>query len=417
MKRQTLTRRNVLTRSAALVGFPYVITSAALGNSEKAPASERVTLGHIGVGTRGGGLLRDFQKCPNSHSVAVSDAYRDRREEAAALIQGRGYADFRELLDRPDIDAVVIATPDHWHVPMAMAALRAGKHVYVEKPLGLTIEQDLACRALVRQTGKIFQYGTQQRSMPHCRIGCELVRGGYIGKVHTIEVVAPTGGEGGSTEKAPIPPNLDYEAWIGPAPMVDYTVDRCKTPGTYFIYDYSIGYLAGWGAHPLDIMIWGCDADLSGLITVEGTGRIAKGLYDTVFKWDMLIRLGDVKLTFKDGPGDSTRFIGSEGWVEVRRNGFDAEPKSLLKISFPEGKGKLKSSLRHDQDFIKAVKSGKPAISPCDEAVRSDVISHLCDIAIRTGRKITWDPKNEKILGDPAAERMLTRPLRAPWKL
>lgn len=419
MAQHKVTRRSVLSASAGVVGLPWMITSSALGDDNKAPASERVNIGHIGIGDRGRPLLDGFLNCPAAQSVAICDAYRDRREQAVSLCGGKGYADFRELLERPDIDAVVVATPDHWHVPMTIAALRAGKHVYVEKPLGLSIEQDLVCRAVARKAGKVVQYGTQQRSMPHCRTGCELVRGGHIGKVESIKVVAPTGAQGGSTEKAPVPATLDYDAWLGPAPMKDYTVDRCVAPGSYHIYDYSIGFVAGWGAHPLDIMIWGCDADLSGPIIVEGTGQIGKGgLYDTVFKWNMRIRLGDVKLEFVDGPYDSTRFVGTEGWVDVRRGGLEAKPASLLDIKFGEKQGKLQVSFRHDQNFVESIKSGKPAISPVDEAVRSDIISHLCDIAIRTGRRITWDPAKEEITeGGAEAKRMLKRSMRSPWTL
>jgi predicted dehydrogenase len=397
-----------------------MLTSSALGSSSTAPASERVTIGHIGAGNRGSALLDGFLNCGQGQSVAVSDAYRDRREATAARFGGKAYADFHELLARPDIDAVVIATPDHWHVLMAIAAMEAGKHVYVEKPLGICIEHDQLCRRAVGRTGKLFQYGTQQRSMPHCRLGCELVRSGRIGKIHRIEVVAPRGQQGGSTEQAPIPPTLDYNRWIGPAPMVDYTVDRCTASGSYFVYDYSIGFLAGWGAHPLDLMIWGCDADLSGPIVVEGTGEIDRnGLYDSVATWDMKIKLGEVPMSFKSGTGqcDRTRFIGSEGWIEVRRQGWDAEPKSLMTDNMNEDQFTLKRSLRHDQDFLESIKSGEQPISPISEAVRSDIISHLCDIAIRKERKITWDPKREVIVGDDDAAKMLKRPMREPWTL
>ncbi len=419
MIRQSVTRRGVLKMAAGTaVGLPHMITSSALGDADKPPASERVTIGHIGVGNRGKGLLRGFMTCKGGQSVAVADAYRDRREEAAAMAKCKAYADFRDLLARGDIDAVVVATPDHWHVPIAIAAARAGKDAYVEKPLGLSIEQNLACRKLFREKKRIFQYGTQQRSLEHCRFGCELVRSERIGKVHTIEVVAPDGHAGGSTDPAPIPPELDYGMWIGPAPMTPYTKDRCVVPGTYFIYDYSIGYLAGWGAHPLDIMVWGSHADLAGLMSFEGTGVIpGKGLYNTVIHWDVKVQMaGGVRMTLKPG-GDSTKFTGPEGWVRVSRGGIDAEPKSLLKSKIGPGDTRLAVSRRQDQNFIDAVKSRKPAISPIEDAVRSDIISHLCDIAVRTGRKITWDPKKETIVGDENASKRLSRPMRAPWTL
>jgi len=404
-----INRRHLLKGAAAAIAAPYVITSTALGNADTPPASGRVTLAHIGFGVRG--LAYDFlPPCKGVQAVAIADPYRDRREACARLIKGKAYADFREILARDDIDAVTIATPDHWHVPIAILAARAKKDVYGEKPLGLTIEQDLACLKVFRKMGRIFQYGTQQRSIPHCRFGCELVRSGRIGKVHAIEVIAPDGSAGGSTKEIPVPPTLDYDLWLGPAPVKPYTADRCKNPGHFFIHDYSIGYLAGWGAHPLDIMIWGNDSDLAGPMTVEGTGTIpTEGLYDNVLNWDMRVQFGDgVKVTFKPG-GDSTKFIGSEGWVRVTRGGIDAEPKSLLTSKIGPNDVHLIDSPSHSQNFIDAVKARKPTGAPLDQAVRSDTISQLCDIAVRTKRKITWDPKTSTIVS--MAE------MRAPWTL
>jgi hypothetical protein len=412
-------RRSLLkSAAAAAVASPYVITSTALGNADTPPASERVTLGHIGVGGQGGGLFREFQGCKGVQSVAIADAYKDRREAYAKSINGKPYGDFRELLARNDIDAVVVATPDHWHVPIAIAAARAKKDTYVEKPLGVSIEQDLACLKVFTENNRIFQYGTQQRSSNHCRLGCELVRSGRIGKVHTIEVVAPNGGAGGSTQEVPVPPTLNYDLWCGPSPVRPYTADRCHPPGTYWIYDYSIGYLGGWGAHPLDIMVWGSDADTAGPVTIEGTGEIpAQGLYDTVYNWDMKLQLGDgVKMTFKPG-GDLTKFIGPNGWVAISRGGIDADPKSLLTSQIGPNDVHLVNSPNHYQNFIDSVKSRKPAVSPLDHAVRSDLISLLCDIAVRTKRKIAWDPQKQTIVGDDAAAKLMHRDMRAPWTL
>ena len=248
MNAHRFNRRRFLQTAAAVA--PCVITSTALGNADAPPASERITLGHIGVGVRGGGLTNEFQLCKGMQSVAVADTYKDRLEAFARMVKGKAYDDFRDILARDDIDAVVIATPDHWHVPIAIMAARAKKDAYVEKPLGLTIEQDLACQKVFAANGRVLQYGTQQRSMSHCRFGCELVRSGRIGKVRTIEVIAPDGSAGGSTQEIPVPPTLNYEMWLGPAPRKPYTADRCKNPGHFFIHDYSIGYLAGWGAPP-----------------------------------------------------------------------------------------------------------------------------------------------------------------------
>jgi predicted dehydrogenase len=418
MKRGHLSRRDLLKGAAAGAVVPYAITTAALGDDKTPPASERVTLGHIGVGNRGRSLLRGFLNCKGAQSVAAADAYKSRREAAAAMMKGKAYADFRELLQRDDIDAVVIATQDHWHVPIANRAARAGKDAYVEKPLGVTIEEDLLCKKLFKENNRIFQYGTQQRSSNHCRYGCELVRSGRIGPVQRIEVIAPNGGRGGSTKEIPVPEDLDYDMWIGPAPMAPYTANRCNPPGTYWIYDYSIGYLGGWGAHPLDIMVWGSDADVSGMVELEGTGDIpTEGLYDTVHNWDIKGKLGDVEFTFLPG-GDSTKFIGPEGWIRIRRGGISAEPKSLLSSKIGPDDVNLLNSPRQDQNFIDSIKSRNEAVSPIGDSVRSDIISLLSDIAVRTGRRIKWDPKQEKIVGDQeAAEMAKARPMRDPWTL
>lgn len=418
MARVRFHRRDVLKGlAAAAASAPLVIPGRALGLEEKAAPSNRVTLGHIGVGGRGRGLFGEAQRCKEAQSVAVADCYTDRREACAKMCNGKPYADFRELLARTDVDAVVIATPDHWHVPLAIAAARAGKDAYVEKPLGLSVEQILACRKVFDEKKRIFQYGTQQRSQANCWLGCELVRTGKIGEVREIEVIAPNGGKGGSTTEAPVPAGFNYDLWNGPAPVKPYTTDRCKPPGTYWIYDYSIGYLGGWGAHPLDIMVWGSDADTSGSIVVEGTGEIPKeGLYDTVYNWDMKIQLGKVKMTFKPG-GDSTKFIGSEGWIRVWRGGLDAENKALLQEKPDPEKSKLTRTNGHMANYISCVKSRHKAVSNLEDAVRSDLISHLCDIAVRTGRKITWDHKAETIVGDAEAAKIMHREMRAPWTL
>ncbi len=206
--------------------------------------------------------------------------------------------------------------------------------------------------------------------------------------------------------------------WCGPAPVRPYTADRCHPHGTYWIYDYSIGYLGGWGAHPLDIMVWGSDADMAGPMTVEGTGVIpTKGLYDTVYNWDMKIQMADgVKMTFKPG-GDSTKFIGPDGWVRIWRGGIDAEPKSLLTSTIGPDDVHLIDSPRQDQNFIDAVKSRKPPVSPLADAVRSDIISQLCDIAVRLKRKDHLGPRQQQIVGDAEAAKMTHRDMRAPWTL
>jgi hypothetical protein len=295
-----------------------------------------------------------------------------------------------------------------------------GIHTYVEKPLGLTIEQDLAILKLFKEKKLVFQYGTQQRSIPHCYRGSELVRRGAIGKIKSIEVTAPNGSSGGITQESPVPSTLDYDLWLGPAPKAPYTVDRCVNPGHFFIYDYSIGYLAGWGSHPLDIMVWASDADLSGPITVEGTGLIpTDGLYNNVMNWEMNIMLGNTPLSFKTG-GDMTKFYGEDGrWIDIRRGSLEASDPDILK--FDESAKSICQPSRsgnHPEDFVLAIKEGKRAVTSLEEAVRSDIISHLCDIAVRTKSKVSWDPKKFDFIGVPdAGRKMVSRPIRSPWTL
>ncbi len=275
MKGAGISRRDFLKHAAATaagtIASPSLLSSTGVRSNRIPPASDRVTLGHIGVGGQGGWLLRGFLEVSGCQSVAVCDPFKDRREANAHLVNQRfaagkksahaegcaAYEDFRELLARPDIDAVIVATPDHWHVPIALAAARAGKDMYVEKPLGLSINQNKALRSALQRYGTVFQYGTQQRCFnTHCAFACELVHNGYLGDLLEIRVEAPAGVSGGSTEPAPLPDGFNYDLWLGPAPESPYTVDRCTNLGSYHVYANSLGFIAGWGAHPLDIMHW-----------------------------------------------------------------------------------------------------------------------------------------------------------------
>ena len=430
MSKNRLTRRDFLRATAISAVGAATLGPKAWGSVSKLPPSRQITLGHIGVGGQGGGLLRGFLEVEGARSVAVCDLFRSRREENAKLVNSRYasekksglykgcamYEDFRDLLNDPGIDAVVIATPDHWHVPIALAAARAGKDFYVEKPLGISIAHDKALRAAVHRYGSVFQYGTQQRSFnTHCAFACELVRNGYLGKIREIHVDAPAGSGGGSLDPVPVPEGFNYDLWLGPAPESPYTVDRCTSSGTYYVYDNSIGFLGGWGAHPLDVMHWGFPHIP---VEYEGTGVIPhSGLFNTVTTWNIRGRFADGTLfTFKDGP-DLTTFVGEQGWVAASRAGIDAHPKSLLNVVIKPGEIHLLQQTNHYQDFVDCVASRRTPASTIDSAVQSDFVSHLSDIAIRTGRKILWDPQREEIVGDPIAAAMQTRPMRSPWAL
>jgi hypothetical protein len=390
-------------------------------------ASDRLSMGFIGTGGRGGdGLIRNFIVHSDCQCVAVCDPFVERQQKRAKQIEDfytkregktftgvAQYTDFREMLKRKDIDAVCIATPDHWHVPALVAAARAGKDVYVEKPLSPTIAENLLARKVIRETKRIFQYGTQQRGAEHVRKGCALVRSGVLGKIKAIEVVSPSGVPGGSRATAPVPAGFDWELWQGPAPAREFAPDRCVTPGHYHISDYSIGFLGGWGAHPLDVLDW-CFATPTVPVEYEGSGLIPReGLFDTVMNWDVRCRYADgVEMRFLTG-SDSTTFLGENGWIRIARNGIQSGPKSLTEGIDRTSFNNMGNN--HARNFLESIRTRQEAESPIDSAIRSDLISHLSNIAVRLGRKVKWDPEKETIPKDAEALRMMEREWRKPW--
>jgi len=445
-----LSRRDFVRASAALAagafGFPHVITSSAFGKGARPAASERVTIGHIGVGGMGGGHVKGFVQQELAQSVATCDPVKQRRDKCADYIEEyysqsnptgmyKGctrYNDFRELLCRDDIDAVVIATPCHWHVPIALAAARAGKDIYVEKPLGLSLEWDKTLREAVGRYKNVVQYGTQQRSGRDFRFVCELVRNGRIGKLETILVWCAAGQPGGSLKPEPVPEGFDFDLWLGPAPKTAFNTDRCFKRGKNWISDYALGFIAGWGAHPLDIAQWGSNSDGTSPVEYEGTGAFPiDGLFNTATAWDVWCRYASgVKMHFmsynianpvleKYGKfaGYGTMFIGTDGWLNVDRGRAYASDPVLLRTVIAPNEIQLPKSLDHRRNFLECIKTRSEPVSPIGAAVRSDTISHLSEIAIRLGRKIRWDPEKEVIIGDAEAGRMLSRPMRSPWRL
>lgn len=434
-----LSRRRFLGHSiGGLAVAPYFLTSTALGAEGRAPASERVTTGYIAVGPRGLQNAREQMACSDAQVVAVCDVWKHVRDRAKAIVdQGYGnqdcaaYADFRDLLARPDIDAVGVASPDHWHVPMAVMAMKAGKDVHVEKPLGVSLAEDIACRDTARRLGRVVQYGTEARSMANCRLGCELIRSGRLGQLKEIRVKAPNSSRGGNTRPMPVPPELDYDLWLGPAPWRPYT--GCPTGGGswYHCYDYALGFIAGWGAHPLDLLVWAYDLHTLGPWEIEGTGIVpTEGRHDVVIDWNCRLRLANgLVITYQAWGitpeteprlarlGNYTQFIGTEGWLAVYYGGMCCEPDALRTAPLGPSDVHLKESYGQEADFIKCVKTRETPVSPLEDAVRSDTLSHLCDLAVRLGRPLKWDPLSEQFLGDPAAARLTRRAQREPWRL
>ena len=448
-------RRQFLKQTAFAAAMPTIISSTALGAGDIGAPSERVNLGFIGVGGQGGGLLKRALYNKQAQVVAVSDCFTSRRQKALKTIadvyakQGRkadaparDHADFRQMLQREDIDGVAIATQDHWHVPLSIYAVQAGKDVYVEKPLGVSVDNGFKLRKLVQDKAAVLQYGTQQRSDYYFRFACELVRNGYIGELKSIDTWCAGMRAPGNyadrfkkfhplTHPKTPPADIDYDRWVGPAPVKPYTDNRVTQWGTYHIYDYALGFIAGWGAHPLDIAQWGNNTDETAPVRYEGSGVIPTGgLFDTIAEWDVHCRYANgVKMHFMDcitakpivkkyhtDPRDhGTTFHGTEGWVSVKRGALHLSDEKLRRVKLKDSDEHLYNSGDHMGNFIECIKSRKKPISPIEAAVQSDLISHLSNAAIRLGRAIKWDPAKEKIIADPSASKMINRKLRSPW--
>jgi hypothetical protein len=449
---ETKGRRSFLAAAAAAAAAPMIVPSSVLGRT--AP-SNRVNLAAIGVGNRGSNnVWHDFVSTQDDvRLVAACDCFTSRREAFAAKVNelyGGTYcqpmADWREVLARKDVDGVIISTPDHWHVPLAYHAAKAKKDLYVEKPLGVAMAWAFRLREAVAANGVVFQYGTQQRSSAEFTRAVELVRNGYIGKLTHVDAWCDDLKTPGTyaqvfeerfrdVEPAPVPADLDYETWIGPAPMKPYTKSRCTEWGAYHIYDYALGFIAGWGAHPLDIAQWGLEMDHTSPVSYEGKGEVPQGgLFDTVGGWDVSCRYANgVTLRFmsdqvaKGVPGlmddprkrpyldHGTTFWGEGGWISVSRGFLYASPKELQKQQVRDDEKHVVRSSSQGRNFVEAMRTRKATISTLESAIRSDTISHLSDIAIRLGRPIRWDPEKEEILGDAEATARLSRPLREPW--
>jgi predicted dehydrogenase len=419
MKRLEAPRRRFLAGLLAAGAAPLLIPRRALGGA--AAPSNQICLASIGVGGQGGGLFGTLLQPEWIRVVAVADCFRERREARAQQANARyggevcrAYRDFREILARPDVDGVVVATPDHWHHHATALAMQAGKDVYCEKPLTLSIDDNKDLLATARRYGRIFQYGTQQRSSSHIRHGCELVRAGVLGKLSRIEVDAPAGRQGGgSLEPAPVPEGLDYDLWLGPSRDRPYTKDRCTNQGSYHSTDCSIGFIAGWGAHPLDVMTWALgDGPDSVPASFEGAGVFGSGLFDALATWDVKGRFASgAEFAFKPG-GDRTTFIGERGSISIGRSYLRAEPASLLREPLPPRREPLRANttgFHHTADFAQCIRTREQPCSPIHAAYHSDNISHLSLIAIKTGRKITWDAGKQSIVGDDEALRLMGR--------
>jgi predicted dehydrogenase len=443
MPRHTTTRRKFLAAASATVAVPAFIPASSLGRDGRAAPSERITLAAIGWGLQGPGNTAEFLKLDDAQVVAVCDLDERHLEQGVAAVNSfyknencKGYIDYREVLARKDIDAVMIAVPDNWHGVLSVAAMRNGKDVYGEKPLAQTIAEQQAIVRTEKETNRIWQTGSWQRSVFNFRQAAELIRNGRIGKVQRVEVGLPPGHtdylkqfknyDGGPTyrQETTPPSHLHYDQWVGPAQMEPYIEARHHINWRWN-YNIGGGNLMDWIGHHCDIAHWGLDFDHTGPQTVEGLGEFPRpdALWNTATKYRIAcLYENDMELIIASvDRGDirmGTKWIGADGWVYVDRGKFEASNRDWLrKEAGDEHQVKLTVSPGHYRQFIDCVKSRQPTLTPAEVAHRSATPGHLGYISMVLGRKIRWDSQTETILGDPAASRMLDRPLRSPWTI
>lgn len=419
-------RRGFLERTAmaaggavagGIIAAPYYVPRSAFG------ANDRVHTAHIGVRNQGLGNLKALV----NHAVAVCDVDTEVLEKAVKAVEQTGrkcdaYGDYRRVLERKDVDAVVISTPDHWHALMTIHACEAGKDVYCEKPLTLAVAEGRRMVQAARKHERIVQTGSQQRSDAKFRTACELVRSGRIGKLETVLVGIPGPNHPGEPVPDATPPaELDYDLWLGPAPQRPYNVKRVHYNFRFF-WDYSGGQMTNFGAHHIDIAHWGIGVDDAGPLEIEGAATFHPRKWHEVsetcrvtykYPGDVTMIVGQKQ---KDIP-DGTTFIGSKGKVYVTRGKLVSEPGEIAQEPLTDKDVRLYVSGNHHKNFLECVQSRKLPICDVEIGHRSATACHLGNIALRTGRTIRWDAATEQIVGDADANAMLTRPYRAPWTL
>lgn len=446
------TRRQLLRSAAAsaiTLGFPTIIPASALGKDGKPAPSNRVTLGCIGVGGRGNEDMRNFLNDDRVQIIAVADVDRGSDRYNKAIVKRFGnlgrepardninkhysttgcatHGDFRELLARKDVDAVLIATPDHWHALQAIAAARAKKHIYCEKPISLTIEQGQVMARIVKESGVVWQTGSQQRSDIHFRMACEFVRNGRIGKLKSVRVGLASqnrdnNGNAARIAPEPVPKGLDYAMWLGPAPDAPYCPARLHSNWRWF-YDYSGGNLTDFGAHHLDIVQWALDTEHGGPVlfdSFKAEWPPKDGIYNTppAFSFECEYANGvRLKVADKMDFGSGIEFTGENGTIKCQRGGLVVKPDSA-RVPLTDKETHLYESKDHFQNFIDGILTGSRTATDCEVSHRSISIAHLANIGLRLGREtLRWDPAKEQVVGDDEAQKMLSRPMRGEWHL
>ena len=423
-----ISRRRFLVGASAAAAAPCLLPAGGLGQEARLPASDRLTMAGIGIGNMGSGDLATFLSADDVQIVAVCDVHTERREAAARQVEQRyaqeaasgtfkgcaQYTDYRELLARDDLDAVHVATPDHWHAIIAIEAMKRGKDVYCQKPLSLTIREAWAMVATARRYGRVFQTGSQQRSSGEFRLACELVRSGRIGRVEQVNVNVGGPSFPKLFPEEPVPAGFLWDMWLGPAPWAPYNAERCSGDyggGWRMVRDYSGGMMTDWGAHHFDIAQWGLGMDGSGPVKVVPPNESEDGLL--TYHYDNK----DQTKVVHQGGGNGVLFVGTDGIVEVNRGHFRTDPPEIGQEPLGPGDVHLYDSANHYRDFLNCVKTRQRPICDVETGASSVTVCHLGNIAWWLGRTLEWDPARREIVGDPEASRWMDRPRRAPWYL
>ncbi len=447
--------KKTLAATAGMIAVPTIVPSSVFGKN--AP-SNKINVGQIGFGRIA--MTHDLPetlKYDIARVVAVADVDSKRKQDGKQFIEKwyaekkgkkkyvdvKMYDDFREMLANPDIDAVIISTPDHWHAQPAIQAALAGKEVYLQKPASLTIAEGRAMSDIMHRTGRVFQIGSQQRSQdpwPQFKRACELVRNGRVGKLHTIQIGLPGDPAGGQELKMPIPENLNYDMWLGSTPYVYYTLDRVhpqqdySRPGWLRCEQFGAGMITGWGAHHIDTAHWGMGTEYTGPIEVEATAEFPEeGLWTVHGKFNVNAKYanGVTMLISGDYP-NGVRFEGSDGWIFVSRGNvgvtasdptnpekpnkaFNASDPKILSSEIGENEIHLYESPEQHGNWLDCIQSRKPTVAPAEVAHRSCSACLVAHAAMKLPRKLYWDPVNERFKNDDEANAMLSRSQRYPW--
>jgi len=430
-------RRSFIQAGVASLAVPYFVSPSALGLAGHVAPSNRITIGGIGTGGKGRHNLEQFLAFGDCQVVAVSDVDRNHANGTKAMVDQhygnqdcRSIHDFREMCAAGDIDAICVSTPDHWHALNTLAAIRGGKDVYCEKPLSNSVGEGIAMRDAARDYGRIVQCGSHERSTNRARYGCELVRSGRLGKIHTIEINLPCDDshhiEAKKLTDIPpveeVPAHLDYDAWLGHTPVVPYIPRR-----VHFWWRFNLAYGGGEmtdrGAHIIDLAQLALGMDDSGPVTYEARGDRAEGsLYDAYWEYDFVNTYANgVKMVGKSEGPRGLKLIGEDGWLMMHIHGAHLEcshPELLDEAANErENSVKLGRSPGHHRDFIDCVKTRKAPFATAEIGHRTATICHLNNLAIQLGRTLKWDPVAEQVEGDDQANALLTPKMRAPWSL